>query len=54
MKVRGRGRQRNLEENVLCWSSCFCLGCGLWKVVWSQQAFFGVLRTDREVERPEF
>lgn len=58
--MRGQNEARRwreaeeLQENVLCQPLCFCLGCGIWKVVWSQQAFFGVLITDGEVERLEF
>lgn len=54
MKCRGGGKQRNLWENpqkgYMRWIFfsilCFCLHSGVWKVVWSQQAFSGALWTE--------
>lgn len=53
MKCGGGGKQRNLQENpgvcemgfsyLVLW---FCLRSGVWKVVWSQAAFSGVLWTE--------
>lgn len=53
MKCRGGGKQRNLQEipgqcekDFSFLVLCFCLCSGVWKVVWSQQAFSGVLQTE--------
>ena len=54
IKCRGGRKQRNLQENLpkgymrwICFSvPYFCLHSRVWKVVWFQQAFSGILWTE--------